>query len=214
MDGTLLDSMPMWKNLDYRFLESVGKVPEPGYTDIVNKMTLEEGVTFTRKHFNLDMTDEEILERVNEMALEFYEHEVECKPHVKEFLEKLEQKKIPMVVATSSQKNFIAPALEKNGILHYFREVYSCADIGINKQSPDIFLLAAKHLGIKPEEALVVEDSYHAVMTAKSAGFPTLAVYDKSNEICLEETIKEADLYMEDLRDFEMFQQSFEIETI
>jgi len=188
-DGTLIDSMQMWKELDYRFLRSKGKEPEPGYTDIVNKMTLEEGVSYTRKHFDLDMTDDEIIEEIREMAHQFYEHEVVCKPYVKEFLEMLKQEGIPMVVATSSQRDFIYPALVRNGIADYFQDVLSCADIGINKQSPDIFLLAAKYLGTKPEETLVVEDSYHAVMTAKSAGFPTLAVYDLSNEGCLEETI-------------------------
>ena len=209
VDGTLLDSMPMWKELDYRFLRSKGKEPEPGYTEIVNKMTLEEGVTYTRKHFNLDMTDDEIIEEIQEMALQFYENEATCKPYVKEFLENLKQEGVPMVVATSSQRDFICPALEHNGILHYFKDVFSCADIGINKQSPEIFLIAAKCLGTDPEETLVVEDSYHAVMTAKSAGFPTLAVYDLSNESCLQDTIKEADLYLPDLRDFARFSASF-----
>lgn len=204
-DGTLLDSMPMWKDLDFRFLRSVGAEPDAGYTEIVNKMTLQEGVKYTKERFQLDMTEEEILEEIRSMAGNSYKTEIGLKPFVPEFLTSLSREQIPMVVATSSQKDFIVPALERNGIRHFFREIFSCAEIGINKNSPDIFLLASDYLQLRPEQAWVAEDSYHALLTAKKAGFRTLAVYDASNSSFLPETIREADLYLEDLRNPEAF---------
>ena len=207
VDGTLLDSMPMWKNLDYEFLESVGVVPDDEYTAIVNKMTLIEGVKYTKERFSLSMTEEEIMNRIHEMAGDFYRNEATLKPYVRDFLEKLSEKGIPMTIATSSERAFIAPALIRNHVDHYFKEIMSCADTGINKNDPDVFLRAAACLGTKPEDTWVFEDSYHALMTAKSAGFPTVAVYDLSNEPALPETIREADIYIEDLKDFERFFQ-------
>ena len=200
-DGTLLDSMPMWRNLDYRFLESVGAVPTVEYTEIVNKMTLEEGVAYTKKEYHLDMTEQEIMDAIQEMAGSFYQNEVELKPYVREFLETLYVNKIPMVIATSSQENFIRSALKRNRADHYFKKIVSCAEIGINKTFPDVFLKAAECLGAEPGELWVVEDAYHALMTAKNAGFKVAAVYDLSNDNLLEETIREADIYMEELRD-------------
>ena len=204
-DGTLYDSMGMWKELDFNFLRSIGEEPDLEYTEIVNKMTLEEGVHYTRERFRIAMTEEEIIEQIRSMARSFYYNEVELKPYVREFLEGLYSAQIPMAIATSSQTDFIAGAAKKTGTGHYFRTICSCAEIGINKSKPDVFLLAADSLGTKPENTWVVEDSYHALMTAKKAGFKTLAVYDLSNAPLLEETIREADLYMEDLRDLEGF---------
>ena len=204
-DGTLIDTMGMWKQLDIDFLAAQGIEPEEGYTDIVNKMTLVEGVRYTKEYFHLSLSETEIMEIIIKMAGEFYENRAEAKPHVKEFLEKLHQKNIPMIVATSSQKSFIIPALKNNRIHHYFQDVLSCADTGIGKTSPDIYLRAAKALGTKPEETWVFEDALHAVITAKNAGFPVCAVFDKSNKEYLEETIEKADLYYETLNDFDAF---------
>ena len=206
-DGTLVDSMPMWKELDFNFLRKIGEEPDESYTDTVNKMTLHEGVQYTIERYHLSMTEEEIIEMIRNMAQEFYDNEVKLKPYVKEFLEALSERGIPMAIATSSQKSFIFNALKRNGAEHYFQGIFTCAETGINKQFPDVFLRACDCLRLKPEEAWVVEDAYHAVMTAKKAGFKTLAVYDQSNELNLEETIREADLYMEDLRDIDRFLQ-------
>lgn len=205
VDGTLLDTMPMWKELDFRFLESVGIEPSVEYTEVVNKMTLQEGVKYTRETFKLDMTEDEIMEWIRNTAMDFYYNEAELKPGAEEFLELLDRMGIPMVVATTSQSDFISHALKRNGVLHYFKEIFSGSDLGINKSIPDLYLMSAECLGLEPQEAWVFEDAYHAIETAKGAGFPVVAVYDASNDSFIKETRQLADLYMEDLTDAERF---------
>ncbi len=205
VDGTLLDSMPMWKDLDFEFLISVGATPTVEYTQVVNKMTLEEGVAYTKNVFNLDMTEQEIMDRIQQMAGDFYYNKVELKPYAREFLAALAEKGIPMAVATSSQKDFIEHGLERNGVLQYFKGVFSCAETGINKSFPDVYLRAAECVGTKPKETWVFEDAIHALETAKAAGFPVAAVYDLSNDDFIEETKAKADIYLGDLKDFERF---------
>lgn len=205
VDGTLLDSMPMWKNLDIEFLDSVGVVPEEGYTDKVNKMTLIEGVKFTKEHFGLAMTEEEIMDTIQKMASDFYKNKVVLKPYVKEFLEALNERNIPMALASSSQQDFILSGLERNGVAQLFKGSFSCADNGINKNHPDVYLRAAECIGADPEDIWVFEDAHHALMTAKNAGFKVAAVYDLSNEGLLEETKQEADIYLGDLREPKRF---------
>lgn len=205
IDGTILDSMEMWKNLDLEFLKSMNVTPDPDYTETVNKLTLEEGVTYTKNRYQLPLSEEEIMEIVRRMAMEFYYNRVELKSSAKEFLEELLRRKIPMSVATSSQKDFILHGLRRNGADHYFKEIFSGSDLGVNKYVPDLFLMAAESIGAAPENSWVFEDSYHAMKTAQRAGFKVAMVYDKSNEKFLEETIREADLYLGDLTDFERF---------
>ena len=141
------------------------------------------------------------MDRINSIALHAYQEHIILKPYVYDFLETLRTEKIPMTIATSSQKSFILPALERNGIAHFFSGIFSCDETGINKNHPDVYLRAAASFPAVPEEIFVAEDSLHALLTAKKAGFKTLAVYDASNESCLKETIREADIYREDLRD-------------
>lgn len=197
-DGTLLDSMPMWKELDYKFLESVGVTPDAGYTEVVNELTLVEGVQYTKEHFGLSLTVEEILTIIQDMSKDFYYKEALLKPQVRDFLDFLAKKDIPMAIATSNRRDYIAHALVRNDAQHYFREIFSCYDTGINKSSPDIFLSAAAHIDAQPQNAWVFEDSFYAVKTAKDAGFRVAAVYDRSNESYLEETIRIADIYLPD----------------
>ncbi len=204
-DGTLIDTMEMWKQLDNDFLAAHGIEPDEDYSKIVNKMTLEDGVRYTKERFHLPESEKEIRDDIMQMAGAYYENKAEAKPFVKEFLQKLDEHNIPMIVATSSQKGFVFPALKRNRIHHYFLDVLSCSDTGIGKMSPDIYLRAADALGMKPEEIWVFEDALHAVKTAKEAGFSVAAVYDASNEEHLEETIRIADYYTPLLDDFDAF---------
>lgn len=204
-DGTLIDTMGMWKQLDIAFLAEHGIVPDEEYTKTVNRMTLEDGVRYTKELFHLTASEKEIRDSIIKMAGEYYENKAEIKPFVKEFLQKLEEHNIPMIVATSSQKEFVFPALKRNRIHRYFLDVLSCSETGIGKTRPDIYLRAAEALGMKPEEIWVFEDALHAVQTAKEAGFSVAAVYDASNEDHLEETIRLADLYLPQLDDFDTF---------
>lgn len=205
VDGTLLDTMWMWRELDFRFLEEVGVEPDADYPDIVNKMTLEEGVAYTKQVFQLEMPEEEILNRIMEMARDYYYNEAALKPYAKEFLAAMYQAGVPMAIATTSKWDFIEHALARNGVMGYFREAFSGSDLGINKTVPDIYLMAAKSIHRGIDDVWVFEDSYHAVKTAKDAGFRVVAVYDRSNDADLLRTIELADVYLRDLHRIKPF---------
>lgn len=205
VDGTLLDSMWMWRELDFRFLREVGVEPDAEYPNIVNKMTLEEGVIYTKQVFQLAMSEEEIMDRIMEMARDFYYYEAELKPYAKEFLAAMYRAGVPMAIATTSKGDFIEHALARNGVMGYFREAFSGSDLGINKTVPDIYHMAAKSIHRGIEDVWVFEDSYHAVKTAKDAGYRVVAVYDRSNDRDLLETISLADVYIRDLHRIEPF---------
>lgn len=205
VDGTILDTMEMWRNLDIEFLNRMNVTPEEDYPEIVNKMTLEEGVAYTKNHFRLSLTEEEILGIIREMAGSFYSSRAELKPHVREFLAEAKRRGIPMSIATSSHMAFIESALQRNGVLNYFNGIFSGSDYGINKSRPDLYFMAAESIGTEPENTWVFEDAYHALHTAREAGFKVVGVYDASNRNFLEEMKREADLYMDDLKDYRSF---------
>lgn len=80
-----------------------------------------------------------------------------------------------MIAATSSPREHVTKALQRNGLYGYLQQIYTTGEVGISKHEPLIYQLAAKSLGTKPEETLVFEDSLYALKTAKMQGFGQLA---------------------------------------
>ena len=97
-----------------------------------------------------------------------------------EFLCKLKKSGVKMCIATATERKLAVPALEHNGMLGFFDGIFSCAEIGLSKQSPEIFDRALEFLGTPKDETFVFEDSYHAVATASKAGYNVIAISDKS----------------------------------
>lgn len=86
-----------------------------------------------------------------------------------------------MVIASASSRNMIEAALRHTDIDRFFEKVLTCAELGVGKDQPDIYLLAQKHLGLPRKDIWVFEDSHVALETARKAGFPTQGIYDRCN---------------------------------
>lgn len=193
LDGTLIDSMPIWNNLAYNFLVSNGVTPKPDLRDKVSTMFLRESSQYIVDEYNLDCTANDVLAYMYEQIDDFYINIVPPKQDAIEFLEKLKAANVKMCVATATERRLAKASLRLNGMLEYFDEIFTCAEIGISKQSPEIFELALKSLGTQKNETFVFEDSPHAVLTAKKAGFPVVSIFDnaakhKLNEIKMHST--------------------------
>lgn len=196
VDGTLLDSMGIWEDVGVRYLKSIGKEPEANLSQILFPMSIEEGAAYVKEHYELPYAMDEIMEGVLSIVSDFYFYEVPLKKGVKELLEALEKKGIPMVIATSSERVHIEKAFIRLEIDRYFEKIFTCSEVGESKSSPLIYRKAVEYLRTKPEETLVFEDALHALLTAKSAGFHTVAVYDEASEKDQEALKKEAEVYV------------------
>ena len=102
------------------------------------------------------------------------------KPGLDEILAWLEQRHIPMVVASSSRMASIRHHLDGWGLTHYFKAVISGEQFVSSKPDPEIFLLTAEKLGVEPARCLVLEDSYNGVRAGAAGGFVTVMVPDLS----------------------------------
>ena len=94
------------------------------------------------------------------------------------YKEGLEQRHIPMVVASSSRMASIRHHLDGWGLTHYFKAVISGEQFISSKPDPEIFYRAAEMLGTAPEHTLVLEDSYNGVRAGAAGGFVTVMVPD------------------------------------
>ena len=197
LDGTLIDSMTVWSDIDRRFLMENGvEDPLPDVSERVRKMTVDESAQYFIDEFGLRLNKYYIIRRIEELVRMQYEEVIPLKPGVTDLLDCLDSKGIPYGVATVTYKTLAEAVLRRCGIKDRFRFILTDKEYPLGKNYPDIFLGGAERLGTAPAETLVIEDSLHCIETAAKAGFITAAVYDKVSEPDREVIKLVADYYM------------------
>ncbi len=182
LDGTILDSMFIWSEIGYKFLENKNIHLPAGADQQFTTMSLMEAAEYYIKHFDNTATIEGIVADINSLVEDFYFNEVIKKPYVEEFLEFLKNRGVKMCVATATDKYMVEKALERNGLLHYFSEIYTCNDVGAGKNTSVIYDVALKHLGTPKEDTFVFEDALYAIETANKAGYNIVGIKDVSEK--------------------------------
>ena len=178
-DGTLVDSMFIWDTFGEDYLRTLGKEPKENLTEVFKTFTLEQAAEYYRKNYGVTLSVEEIVDGVNDMVAEIYRTKVTLKSGVLEFLRDLQSKGVKMCVATVTDRPIVEDVLCNLGIRDFFTEIFTCAEVGYNKETPHIYRVALEALGAKKDETVVFEDALHALITAKKDGFRVAAVYDR-----------------------------------
>ena len=178
-DGTLVDSMFIWDTFGEDYLRTLGKEPKENLTEVFKTFTLEQAAEYYRKNYGVTLSVEEIVDGVNDMVAEIYRTKVTLKSGVLEFLRDLQSKGVKMCVATVTDRPIVEDVLCNLGIRDFFTEIFTCAEVGYNKETPHIYRVALEALGAKKDETVVFEDALHALITATKDGFKVAAVYDR-----------------------------------
>ena len=190
LDGTILDSMFIWSEIGYKFLEKKNIHLPAGADEQFTTMSLMEAAEYYIKHFDNTATIEGIVADINSLVEDFYFNEVLKKPGIKELLEFLKNRGVKMCVATATDKYMVEKALERNGLLHYFSEIFTCNGVGAGKDTSVIYDIALEHLGTPKENTFVFEDAFYAIKTAHAAGYNVVGIKDVSEPEDVE-TIKQ-----------------------
>ena len=205
VDGVLLNSMPVWENLGELYLDHLGIEAEKNLGETLFEMSLEEAADYLISHYNLEKTVEEVVQGLNKEVEDYYAKRVPLKEGVRQYLEEFRERKIPMVIATTGDRKNAEAALKRLKVFSYFEGIFTASEIGSGKNQPDLYFAAALQLDTDPGQTWVFEDAWHAIRTAKSAGFKTVAVYDKANDKNLGQIWNHADIYQPDLLNFNEF---------
>ena len=196
LDGTLLDSMRVWDDIDLAFLKKRGLAVPPDYQEAITPLGFLEAARYTIRRFGFSETPDELMREWNQMAVDAYTHEVALKESAAEYLHFLKKKGIRMAVATSSNPELYEPALKRNGIYECFDAFVTVSEVTRGKGFPDIYEKAAERLSLLPEQCVVYEDILAGIKGAKMGGFATVGVYDKSSEGNRAEMEQMADRYV------------------
>ena len=182
LDGTLLDSMFIWSTIGEEYLRSRGIAPREKLNEIFKNMSLLQAAQYYQTEYNLQGSTQEIMDGVNRMIWHYYEQQVQPKAGVVAVLQLLKQHHIKMCVATATDEPLAKIALQRTGLLPYFKKILTCGDIGHGKDEPDIYHAARRCLQTPQSGTWVFEDALHAAQTAKNAGYPVIGVYDPAEK--------------------------------
>ena len=201
LDGTLVDSMWMWKEIDFQFLSQKGvAIPEDiqAFQDQLEGMGFTETASFFKERFHLADPIEEIKETWIRMAEDKYCNQVPLKPGAREFLEKLKQRNLQIGISSSNSRELIQKVLKAHHIEAYFGCITTCCQVPAGKPAPDVYLETARGLRVSPEDCLVFEDVPMGILAGKRAGMKVCAVEDAFSKKQEKEKRKLADWYIKD----------------
>jgi len=179
LDGTLIDSMYVWGEIDDEYVTKRLHLPMPSdLRDDIEGMRFEEVSYYFRERFHIEKSIEEIMQEWTDMAYDKYAGEIKTKPGTREFLEELKCRKLRIGIATSNSRELLHVVLKSNGIEDYFDAFCSGDDVARSKPEPDVYLNAACSMNVLPEKCLVFEDLPQGIKAGKNAGMTVCAVAD------------------------------------
>lgn len=202
VDGTLVDSMWIWKQVDIDFLARRNiELPVDLQKDI-------EGLSYTataqyfKERFNLPESIEEIKEEWRQMADDFYNSQIPLKDGVKELLNLIKDKGLKLGIATSNSRELVETMLKRHQLEKYFDGIRTSCEVARSKPFPDVYLKVAEDLAVDPKDCLVFEDTVAGTTAAKSAGMRPIAIYDETSSESKEHLEQLAELYIKDFYEF------------
>ena len=154
LDGSLVDSMWLWREIDIEYLGRFG-IPLPeGLQADIEGMSFTETAQYFKDRFQIPDPVEQMKKDWNQMAWDKYSSQVPLKAGARELIEYCRGKGIRLGIASSNSRELIENVTGAHGILSYFETIVTGCDVNRGKPSPDIYLEAAGRCKVRPERCL------------------------------------------------------------
>lgn len=196
LDGTLVDSMEVWPEIDVEYLGRYGFTLPEDLQYAIEGMGFTETAEYFKERFHIPESIEEIKEEWNRLAYDKYAHEVPMKSGAEGFLREIRRRGIRTAIASSNSRQLILACLENNGVADCFDCIVTSCDVSKGKPAPDIYLRAASSLGVEPGRCLVFEDVPMGILAGRRAGMKVCAVEDSFSLSQTEKIRRMADYYI------------------
>jgi HAD superfamily hydrolase (TIGR01509 family) len=199
LDGTIIDSMGIWRQVDMDFLGSRNiAVPADLFDNMPQGNSYNQTAKYFKDRFLLTESIEEIMDEWTAAVKWHYEHDVPLKKDVRDTIIMLRNMNYPLAIGTSNHDDLASLALTQHDLYQYFRAIVTGTHDMLGKPFPDIFLKAAKELSVEPGTCIVIEDTLNGIRAAKAAGMYAIAIHDEDSAPQWEQIISEADFYAND----------------
>lgn len=197
LDGTMVDSMWMWREIDMEFMRENHLSYHEGLERDIEGMSFRETANYFVDTYSLTQSIEELMGIWVDMAMDKYMHEVPVKPGLPAFLQEMKRRGIRMGIATSNDRGLLDAAADAHGFYDYIDEVLTANEVARGKPAPDVFLAVAEKLRVLPQECLVFEDIPQGIRAGLAAGMRVCAVADEYSQAQQEEKRALAHYYID-----------------
>lgn len=204
LDGTLVDSMWVWRDIDIAYLGRFGlSLPESLQAEIEGK-SFSETAVYIKERFDIPDSIEEMKAEWNRLAWDKYTYEVPLKKGAGKFLDYCKAQNIRLGIATSNSRELVENIIKVHGLSDYFTGVVTGCEVERGKPSPDVYLEAARRCGAAPCTCLVFEDIVPGIMAGKAAGMKVCAVEDEYSLRQEAEKRRLADYYIKNYEEIDL----------
>jgi HAD superfamily hydrolase (TIGR01509 family) len=175
LDGVLVDSEQAWDGARRELVEERGGTWTEGAEIDMLGMSSREWPVYLRDRLGVDMQPADISADVVARMLAGYRKRLPLIPGAVEAVERMAAR-WPLGLASSSNREVIDVVLEQAAIARQFRATVSSEEVARGKPSPDVFLEAARRLGVDPAGCAAIEDSHNGILSASAAGMRVIAL--------------------------------------
>jgi len=179
LDGVLLQSEEVWDAVRERYVREAGGRYDEEVQRAMMGMSAPEWSRYLHEEAGVRQDPEDINRAVVERMLEAYRSELPLLPGAVEAVRRTAES-FPLGLASSSNREIFEAVLDLAGIADCFGATVSSEEVARGKPAPDVYLEAARRLGVEPERCTAVEDSHAGIRSAKSAGMRVVAIPNAS----------------------------------
>ena len=175
LDGVLLDSEQVWDEIREQLVRERGGRWHDGAQRDMMGMSSEEWSWYMHDELGLAGPPEQINAEVVRRMQDRYARELPLLPGAVDAVRRLAER-WPLGLATSSNRPVIETVLDAAGLRQFFAATVSSEEVARGKPAPDVYLEAARRLGVDPARCVAVEDSHNGIRSARAAGMRVIAI--------------------------------------
>lgn len=202
LDGTLLDSMHVWKDFAASYLASKHIVTKEALDEVFASYRMEEAIAYLHEHYLSEISLKQVHQEILEALAQRYQ-KMKLKQGVKECILHLYEKGIPLSILSANETSICKAAMQAHGLLECFTYIISCEDIHTSKREGACFQYVMDLMDVQAKNCIVVEDAVHAIKGAKQTGCMVVGMKEESQRKDEKEIIKYSDAYIKDMRELE-----------
>lgn len=177
-DGTLCDTLSIWRHLAEDDLRARGISPRADLNAAIASYNLHQAAAYIKESYALACGTEDLLTAWEARLEDFYRYEAPAKAGAGAFLKGARALGIACYCVSLTPEGLIRPLLKRVGLLDDLDAVFSGHELDLGKDSPALYTYAASQVGLRPADGVVIEDSHFALQTAAAAGFHCWAFLD------------------------------------
>jgi HAD superfamily hydrolase (TIGR01509 family) len=175
LDGVLVDSEQVWDAARKDVVAAHGGTWRDGAEREMLGMSSKEWPVYLVERLGVELTPEEVNRAVVDALLGEYERELPLLPGARAAVERAADR-LPLGLASSSNREVIDLVLDRMGVAGRFAATVSSEEVARGKPAPDVYLEAARRLGVDPASAVAIEDSENGIRSAHAAGLRVLPI--------------------------------------